>query len=94
MMRGGLPFRVEKNSYELSDDMKDCLEDAMARVSENYKADLVKRASFLKEVVEPASLTAAEIAQSFDEDEAWREADDFTIDESQFEVKSQQGLQQ
>ena len=93
-MRGGLPFRVEKNSYELSDDMKDRLEDAMARVSENYKADLVKRAPFLKEVVEPAPLTATEIVKSFAEDEAWREADDFVIDESQFEVKSQQGLQQ
>lgn len=93
-MRGGLPFRVEKNSYELSDDMKDRLEDAMARVSENYKADLVKRASFLKEVVAPAPLTDAEIVQSFDDDDTWRDADDFTIDESQFEVKPQQGLQQ
>lgn len=43
---------------------------------------------------EPAPLTAAEIVKSFDEDDAWREADDFVIDESQFEVKSQQGLQQ
>ena len=94
MMRGGLPFRVEKNSYELSDDMKDRLEEMMPRVSENYKADLVKRAPFLKDVIAPPALTAAEIAQSFDEDEAWREADDFTIDESQFEVKPQQGLQQ
>lgn len=93
-MRGGLPFRVEKGNYQLSDDMKERLEDAMSRVSENYKADLVKRAPFLKEVVEPAPLTVAEIAQSFDEDDAWREADDFTIDESQFEVKPQQGLQQ
>jgi hypothetical protein len=55
---------------------------------------LVKRAPFLKDVVEPAPLTAAEIVKSFDEDDAWREADDFVIDESQFEVKSQQGLQQ
>lgn len=55
---------------------------------------MIKRAPFLKEVVEPAPLTAAEIVKSFDEDEAWRDADDFVIDESQFEVKSQQGLQQ
>ena len=94
MMRGGLPFRVEKNSYELSDDMKDRLEEMMPRVSENYKADVVKRAPFLKDVIAPPALTAAEIAQSFDEDEAWREADDFVIDESQFEMNPQQGLQQ
>ena len=40
------------------------------------------------------ALTAAEIVKSFDEDEAWREADDFEIDESQFDMKPQQGLQQ
>lgn len=93
-MRGNLPFRVEKDNYELSGDMKERLEDAMSRVSENYKADLVKRAPFLKDVIAPAPLTAAEIVQSFDEDEAWREADDFEIDESQFDMTPQQGLQQ
>lgn len=93
-MRGGLPFRVEKGNYQLSDDMKERLEDAMARVSENYKADLVKRVPFLKDVIAPAPLTDAEIARSFDEDDAWREADDFVIDESQFDMTPQQGLQQ
>ena len=74
--------------------MKDRLEEMMPRVSENYKADLVKRAPFLKDVIAPPALTAAEIAQSFDEDDAWCEADDFVIDESQFEMNPQQGLQQ
>lgn len=45
-------------------------------------------------LLRPPALTAAEIAQSFDDDEAWREADDFEIDESQFDMKPQQGLQQ
>lgn len=89
-----LPFRVEKDSYQPSDDMKERLEKAWETVPAAYKDEALELAPFLKEIVERPSLTAAEIAQSFDEDEAWREADDFTIDESQFEVKSQQGLQQ
>ena len=73
--------------------MKERIEEAMARVPDDYKVEAVELAPFLKEVIEPAPLTDAEIAQSFDEDEAWREADDFVIDESQFEVNSQQGLE-
>lgn len=92
-----LPFRPEKEGYhlpELTDDRQERLDKAWEKMSEAYQKEALELAPFLKEVVEPAPLTAAEIAQSFDEDEAWREADDFTIDESQFEVKSQQGLQQ
>lgn len=92
-----LPFRPEKEGYylsELTDDNQERLDKAWEKMSEAYQKEALELAPFLKEVVEPAPLTVAEIAQSFDEDEAWREADDFTIDESQFEVKSQQGLQQ
>lgn len=92
-----LPFRPEKEGYylpELTDDRQERLDKAWEKMSDAYQKEALELAPFLKEVVEPAPLTAAEIAQSFDEDEAWREADDFTIDESQFEVKPQQGLQQ
>lgn len=88
-----LPFRVDKESYQLTDDMKDRLGEVWGTVPAVYKVETVELAPFLKEVIEPAPLTDAEIAQSFDEDEAWREADDFVIDESQFEVNSQQGLE-
>lgn len=89
-----LPFRVDKESYQLTDDMKDRLEEAWETVPAAYKDEALELAPFLKEVIEPAPLTSAEIAQSFDEDEAWREADDFVIDESQFDMTPQQGLQQ
>ena len=89
-----LPFRVDKESYQLTDDMKDRLEEAWETVPAAYKDEALELAPFLKDAITPPALTAAEIAQSFDDDEAWREADDFEIDESQFEVKLQQGLQQ
>ena len=89
-----LPFRVDKESYQLTDDMKDRLEEVWGTVPAAYKDEALELAPFLKDAITPPALTAAEIAQSFDDDEAWREADDFVIDESQFEVKSQQGLQQ
>lgn len=92
-----LPFRPEKEGYhlpELTDDRQERLDKAWEKMSEAYQKEALELAPFLKEVVEPAPLTTAEIAQSFDEDDAWREADDFVIDESQFEVKPQQGLQQ
>lgn len=91
---GNLPYRPEKDNYQLSDMMKERIEKAMARVPEDDKVEAVELAPFLKEFVEPASLTDAEIEQSIAEDTARREADDFVIDESQFEVSSQQGLQQ
>lgn len=91
---GNLPYRPEKDNYQLSDMMKERIEKAMARVPEDDKVEAVELAPFLKEVIEPASLTDAEIEQSIAEDTARREADDFVIDESQFEVSSQQGLQQ
>lgn len=89
-----LPFRVDKESYQLTDDMKDRLEEAWGTVPAVYKDEALELAPFLKDAITPPPLTAVEIAQSFDEDEAWREADDFVIDESQFDVTSQQGLQQ
>lgn len=91
---GNLPYRPEKDNYQLSDMMKERIEKAMARVPEDDKVEAVELAPFLKEFVEPASLTDAEIEQSIAEDTARREADDFVIDESQFDVTSQQGLQQ
>lgn len=93
-VNGNLPYRPEKDNYQLSDMMKERIEKAMARVPEDDKVEAVELAPFLKEVIEPASLTDAEIEQSIAEDTARREADDFVIDESQFEVSSQQGLQQ
>lgn len=88
-----LPFRVDKESYQLTDDMKDRLEEVWGTVPAAYKDEALELAPFLKDAITPPALTAAEIAQSFDDDEAWREADDFVIDESQFEVNSQQGLE-
>lgn len=93
-VNGNLPCRPEKDNYQLSDMMKERIEKAMARVPEDDKVEAVELAPFLKEVIEPAGLTDAEIEQSIAEDTARREADDFVIDESQFEVSSQQGLQQ
>ena len=92
-----LPFRPEKDGYylsELNDVMQERLDKAWEKIPEAYQKEALELAPFLKDVVEPASLTAAEIVESFAEDEAWREADDFTIDESQFEMNPQQGLQQ
>ena len=94
VVNGNLPCRPEKDNYQLSDMMKERIEKAMARVPEDDKVEAVELAPFLKEVIEPASLTDAEIEQSIAEDTARREADDFVIDESQFDVKPQQGLQQ
>ena len=92
-VNGNLPCRPEKDNYQLSDMMKERIEKAMARVPEDDKVEAVELAPFLKEVIEPAGLTDAEIEQSIAEDTLRREADDFTIDESQFEVETQQGLQ-
>lgn len=92
-----LPFRPEKEGYhllELTDDRQERLDKVWEKMSDAYQKEALELAPFLKEVIAPPALTAAEIAQSFDDDEAWREADDFVIDESQFEVKPQQGLQQ
>lgn len=93
-VNGNLPYISEKDNYQLSDMMKERIEKAMARVPEDVKVEAVKLAPFLKEVAEPVGLTDAEIEQSITEDTLRREADDFVIDESQFDVTSQQGLQQ
>lgn len=92
-----LPFRPEKEGYylpELTDDRQERLDKAWEKMSDAYQNEALELAPFLKEVVVPPSLTAAEIERSFAEDEAWREADDFVIDESQFDMTPQQGLQQ
>ena len=93
-VNGNLPYRPEKDNYQLSDMMKERIEKAMARVPEDDKVEAVELAPFLNEFVEPAPLTTAEIEQSVAEDTVRREADGFVIDESQFEVDTQQGLQQ
>lgn len=89
-----LPYTPQKEGYVLDDDMKERLEKAWGSVPDAYKNETLESAPFLKDVVEPPALTDAEIAQSVAEDTAWREADDFVIDESQFEVNVQKGLQQ
>ena len=88
-----LPYAWDREHYQPSDDMKERLEDAWEIVPDAYKDETLELVPFLKDVIPPV-LTADEIARSFDEDEAWREADDFVIDESQFEVNSQNHLQQ
>lgn len=89
-----LPYVWDLEAYHPSDALKERLEDGFASVPEAYKDEVVEMAPFLKEVVEPASLTDAEIAETVAEDTARREADSFVIDESQFDINPQQGLQQ
>lgn len=92
-----LPFRPEKEGYYLpglTDDRQERLDKVWEKMSEAYQKEALELAPFLKDVIAPAPLTDAKIARSFDEDDAWREADDFVIDESQFEVNSQNHLQQ
>lgn len=89
-----LPYAWDLEAYRPSRALNDRLEEGFASVPDEYKDEVVEMAPFLKEVIEPASLTDAEIEKSIAEDTARREADDFVIDESQFDVTSQQGLQQ
>lgn len=88
-----LPYAWDRDHYRPSSELKERLEDAWETVPEAYRNETLEMTPFLKDAIAPPALTAAEIAQSFDEDEAWREADDFVIDESQFEVNTQQGLE-
>ena len=89
-----LPYAWDLEAYRPSSALKERLEESFASVPDAYKDEVVEMAPFLKDVVEPVSLTDAEIEQSVAEDTLRREADDFVIDESQFDVNSQQGLQQ
>ena len=89
-----LPYAWDREHYRPSETLKERLEDAWESVPEAYRNETLELTPFLKDVIAPPPLTAAEIVKSFDDDDAWREADDFEIDESQFEVKLQQGLQQ
>lgn len=89
-----LPYAWDLEAYQPSEALKERLEEGFASIPEAYKDEVVEMAPFLKEVVEPASLTDAEIAETVAEDTARREADSFVIDESQFDINPQQGLQQ
>lgn len=89
-----LPYAWDREHYRPSEALTERLEDAWESVPEVYRNETLELTPFLKEVIAPPALTAAEIERSFAEDEAWHEADDFVIDESQFEVDLQQGLQQ
>lgn len=89
-----LPYAWDRDHYRPSETLKERLEDAWETAPEAYRNETLELTPFLKDVIAPPSLTDAEIAESFAEDEAWREADDFVIDESQFEVNSQNHLQQ
>lgn len=119
-----LPYAWDLEAYRPSSALKECLEDGFASVPEDYKAETLEMAPFLKTVVTSDSLddedawlyldamAAAEdpdavITEDVDKDKIRQEADawviddtpvevaeDIAIDESQFEMKTQQGLQQ
>ena len=99
-----LPYAWDLEGYRPSDALKERLEEGFASVPEEYKDEVVEMAPFLKDVIEPTNVTveqsvvdeeiARDIEKSIAEDTACREADSFAIDESQFDVTSQQGLQQ
>ena len=91
-------------AYQPSETLKERLEEGFVSVPDAYKNETLEMAPFLKDVVGPTSVTieqgvvdeeiARDIERSVAEDTLRREADDFVIDESQFDVNSQQGLQQ
>ena len=117
-----LPYAWDLEGYRPNEALKERLEDGFASVPEDYKAETLEMAPFLKTVVGPDSLddedawlyldalAAAEgevVTEDVDQDKIRREADtwvidetpvevaeDIAIDESQFDVTSQQGLQQ
>lgn len=99
-----LPYAWDLESYRPNETLKERLEEGFASVPEDNKAETLEMAPFLKTVVEPTNVTveqsvvdeeiARDIEKSIAEDTACREADSFAIDESQFDVTSQQGLQQ
>lgn len=97
-----LPYAWDLKSYRPNDALKERLEEGFTSVPD--KDQVVEMAPFLKDVVDSTNVTieqsvvdeeiARDIERSVAEDTARREADDFVIDESQFDVNSQQGLQQ
>ena len=99
-----LPYAWDLDAYRPSDALKERLEEGFASVPDDYKDEPLEMAPFLKDVVEPTNVTveqsvvdeeiARDIEKSIAEDTACREADSFAIDESQFDLKPQQGLQQ
>ena len=97
-----LPYVWDLEAYRPSSALKECLEEGFASVPDAHKDEVVEMAPFLKDVVGPMNIEqsvvdneiARDIEKSVAEDTARREADDFVIDESQFEATSQQGLQQ
>lgn len=119
-----LPYAWDLEGYCPSDALKERLEDGFASVPDDYKAETLEMAPFLKTVVGPDSLDDedawlyldaqavaedpdAVITEDVNKDKICQEADawviddtpvevaeDIAIDESQFEMKTQQGLQQ
>lgn len=99
-----LPYAWDLEAYRPSDALKERLEEGFVLVPDDYKDETLEMAPFLKDVIEPTNVTveqsvvdeeiARDIEKSIAEDTACREADGFAIDESQFDVTSQQGLQQ
>lgn len=117
-----LPYAWDLEGYRPSDALKERLEEGFASVPEDYKAETLEMAPFLKTVAMSDSLddedawlyldaqAAAEgavVTEDVDKDKIRQEADawviddtpvevaeDIAIDESQFEMKTQQGLQQ
>lgn len=97
-----LPYAWDLEAYRPNDALKERLEDGFASVPDAYKDEVVEMAPFLKDVVTDVNIEqsvvdeeiARDIEKSIAEDTACREADSFAIDESQFDVTSQQGLQQ
>ena len=86
-----LPYAWDLEAYRPNEALNDRLEEGFASIPEAYKDEVVEMAPFLKGVV---GVTDVNIEKSVAEDTARREADDFVIDESQFEVTPQKGLQQ
>ena len=97
-----LPYAWDLKAYQPSETLKERLEEGFASVPDAYKDEVVEMVPFLKDVVTDVNIEqsvvdeeiARDIEQSIAEDTVRREADDFVIDESQFEVDTQQGLQQ
>lgn len=95
-----LPYAWDLEAYQPSEALKERLEEGFASVTD--KDQVVEMAPFLKTIVGPTDIEqsvideeiARDIEKSIAEDTACREADSFAIDESQFDVTSQQGLQQ
>ena len=99
-----LPYAWDLEAYRPSDALKERLEEGFVSVPDDYKDETLEMAPFLKDVIKPTNVTVEQsvvdeeivrdIEKSIAEDTACREADSFAIDESQFDVTSQQGLQQ